>query len=465
MRFISLPLVLLFACNPSPGDDTTGETDSPVESDTPADSDAADTDETDLADTDVAPPVSFCRAWYDCPGEEICDLPTGRCEVRSVWTEARASITSFRPPVGAPGDVLVVDGTRLSVTPIGNPDPLRLGIGDDLVPLYPTVKPDSTRLIAIIPEGAQGAVRVTNENGAVIESATPFVLGEPGVFACDETSPAATGTPGGDIDAVGPHAAGYVDIEGIGARIYYPASCGGVRRPAVPGTYPLVGILHSDGTGFIQHEYIAQRLATWGIISAMVYRPAPPAETEVPPETVDDLSLRFGELVGNQIGQRHPAMAGLVTSDDVAWIGHGRGAARIQVLLQGDANLRSKTRGGVFLGAIEETGQVPGLFLLVHGSRDLQSLGFLANLAWNRQEAPKWRLNITGGNHSLHTDHKVWTGFLDQQAEISRRRQLKLITTFVLPLMQRAFELDEPFAYVLDDPLRLSGTTVARELP
>jgi hypothetical protein len=421
---------------PSPGDDTAG----PPEDPPPEPSDGA---------------FDGCRNLTACPGTDVCDLALGRCEPRSDWTTPTSQLFAFHPPEVAEGDLLVIDGTRFFSSLFGARS-VEVDIGGQPAPLYPSADPDDTRVLVTPPAGAAGELRLTTADGDVLVAPTPLAAASSGVIPCDGTTPTGAGVPGPSVDDAGPHAAGFVDLGALRARVFYPAQCGSVRRPPVPGRYPLVMLMHGNGAGFMAMEYLGQLLATWGFVSVQAHSihddvPITDAQVSHLLEVLD--TVRDADL-----GAAHPVLAGLSTTAEVGFVGHSRGTARTENVLA--AGLDAHTVAVVFLGVVDDGLPVTGLYLQIDGTHDRQSPGFGANQAWSRGPRPKWRVTIDGGNHSLFTDHVVWTGFLDDQPTVSRRDQQRTVTRFTLPLMQRAFGLDELFADQLDATPPIPGLTV-----
>jgi dienelactone hydrolase len=394
-----------------------------------------------------------CRSWTACKTSgHVCNLALGRCEPRSDWIAPGAALFSFHPLEVAAGDVLVLDGTILWSNIFFPSATVR--IGGVKVSTYPPLL-DNTRLLVPVTAGLKGAVEVTTDAGKKLTAKLQLKQSVQGVIACDGTTPTASGKPGASAGAAGPHGAGHVDLKGHVARLYYPAVCGGNRRPGVKGTWPLVVLMHGNGAGYLHYDYLGQFLATWGLVALLPdakvdYKASDPVA--ISPAQVQTLSAVIKALHDKDLGGAAPHLAGIRAGKQLAWIGHSRGTARIQAVQGAEAALSAATKASIFLGPVDDGKVVPGHFLLLAGGQDAQSPAFIYDAAYLRQKAPKWKVLIPGGNHSLFSDHKVWTGFLDKKPTVTRAQQIAIITSFALPLLQRAFGLPQPFSKQLDSP-------------
>lgn len=408
-----------------------------------------DTDpEPDLPDTDPDPDTTtgFCRAITDCLINEVCNFALGRCEPRGIAPEPELTVFGFHPLAGAPGDLLVIDGRRFYATMMGAMN-VSVSIGGTQVSAFGAAA-DENRVLLPVTANIAGVITVSGEGGLFDSSDTAFVQTATGVLQCDGSTPYASGVAGATVDDMGPYAVGYVDFLDIDTRLFYPAACGGIRRPAAAGTWPFVAILHGNGALHINYEYLAGMLASWGFVSVM---PASEHNNEYDQEVINNLRSIIARFRGKDISAEHPCLAGVSTTADIAMVGHSRGCARMQGVWDEDADVAAHGLATVFLGPADENIVAPGLFMTIGGTEDQQSFPYAVQAAYDRQHAPRWKFMIQGGNHSLFSDHKVYSMF-DGAAQIWRRQQLRVVTSFVLPLMQRAFGQDEPFGDRLDNP-------------
>jgi len=419
-------------------------TDAPEEELPEVDVDDTADPEPDTPDIDTG--NEFCSAITDCLINEVCNFALGRCEPRGIMAEPEIAVFGFHPLAGSAGDLLVIDGRRFFASMMGGLS-VTVSIGGAATG-FGTADADENRILVPVPQNAAGLVTVNGEGGLIASADIPFTVAPAGVLACDGSTPDASGVDGATVDNMGRYAVGYVDFLAINARMFYPAACGGLRRPAAPGTYPFVPILHGNGALHINYEYLAGMLASWGYVSIM---PLSDHNNEYSQEVIDNLRSIIARFRGKDISAEHPALAGIVTTADIAMVGHSRGCARMQGVWDEDADVAAHGVASVFLGPADEQIVVPGLFLAIGGTEDQQSFPYNLEGAYDRQSAPRWKFMIQGGNHSLFSDHKVYSSF-DGAPQIWRRQQLRVVTSFVLPLMQRAFGKAEPFADRLDNP-------------
>lgn len=411
----------------SPLEAGTDSQDEPVSSDDVAGSDTPD----EAADSDVPEGPSTpwaCRSWDDCADNTICDFALGRCERRDTAIAAQLGLYDFKPPAGTAGDVMVVDGCRFFQ---GFPAPVKVTIGSSTIPAVA----DENRALITLTSDESGTVGVIGKGGATA-SGGEFTQSGQGILDCDDTTASATGVPGSSVFDSGPYAAAYVDDAQRRNRVYYPSTCGSVRRPPVGGTHPLVSLLHGNGAIYLNYEYLAQFLATWGFVSIM------PDEAEESGNTA--LRAIVESYVGVDLGAHIPILSGVSTTPQIAHIGHSRGAGRMQDITA-NGLLSAATVASVFLGPVDNGTTVPGLFMTISATKDGQSPTSFSNDAYSHQSAPKWHVSIHGGNHSLFADEKVWTAPLDGAAEITRTQQFRIVAAFVLPLLERAFDMTEHF--------------------
>lgn len=418
--------------------------------------------------TDPGPVVdTFCRSFEDCEEDEVCEFSLGVCQRRGTWKDTSIAMYGFHPAAATAGDVLVVDGTAFYLPGFigGAPKNIRIGSVNVGGTQYLA---DENRILIKVTAQMQGVIQVTDMSGSKALLPTHFRQAPAGEIACDGSTPAASGVPGPDPRHVGPHAAGYVDLrDGLDTRIFYPAECGSIRRPARRGTWPLVMILHGNGANHLQHEHLAQLLATWGFVSVMpsTLQNMANQEQEALVEQVMPLVVR---VRGQDLGGEHPVLAGVVTTEDVAWVGHSRGTGRSEELILADSDLAAHTKGAIFLGPVDDGEAVPGLLMVFGGGKDTQSGPSNYNGPYDDHDGPKWLITLPGGNHGSFCDHKVYGygalgGMGDLEPTITRHKQLTVVETFGLPMMQRAFGLDEPFGDVLDSPPTDPDYTVKHE--
>ncbi|MCA9672785.1 MAG: hypothetical protein KC503_44640 [Myxococcales bacterium] len=404
-----------------------------------------------------------CRAFADCPAGTVCNFSLGRCDRRLDWTASSAAFISYHPLAVAPGDVLVIDVARLWQSFLFPPASIDVRVGTQTLAAYGDVL-DDTRVVVPIAAAVSGTIELKTDTGQLLRSTRPLAAAtSSGARACDGDTPTARGSAGAAPDATGPHAAGYLDLAAHVGRLFYPARCGGARRPAITGTHPLVVLLHGNGAGYMAHEYLGQLLASWGFVALMPDAKvdySAPDPVAIAAQQTQTLLAAIGAVRDRDLGALAPQLAGVVTSPQVAFVGHSRGTARIQHVVGADAALRNATVATIFLGPVDDGDVVPGLFMLFSGDADAQSPPLVWGAAWARQGKPKWRIELHGGNHSLFTDHKVWTGFLDGQPTLARAQQMAIVARFSLPLLQRAFNLQQPFKAVIDSPQSSAQYTV-----
>lgn len=390
-------------------------------------------------DLPVQPQDSFCRGWQDCIGADVCDLALGRCERRETLPATAMEIFAIKPPAAASGDRLVIDGQRFYVG-IWDMLFIKVAIGAAEVSYF-QMEADENRIVIPLAAGMTGPVKVTGSGATATSKDALKAAPGSGTLACDSSVPKASALPGKDVTRAGAYAAAYVDHPPFEARITYPAQCGSLRRPAVQGTYPLVVLLHGDGATYLNYEYLAQFLATWGFVSVM---PAASDPAKIKP-VID-------QMRGIDLGTIAPQAKGVLTTSKVALVGHSKGSSRLQTLVA-DPALWSATVASVFLGPVDDGTKVPGHFMVLGATGDKQSGPAYVDAAYARQPSPKWKVTILGGNHSLFTDHKVWFGPLfDDAPTITRTDQITTVTSFVLPLLERAFGSTEHFPGQLDAP-------------
>lgn len=407
-----------------------------------------------VSDTDATNDGSqmgeFCRSIDDCANDEVCNLTLGRCDSRDSWKTGKPALYSFHPLSGAVGDKIILDGSVFYSSMLSTFS-VRADIGGKQIAggLLNTVS-DENRIVGNIVEGANGNVRVVfGDGGGTKTYAGQFTLNSGGVLACDGSTP-------GRLEAgttprmTGPFAAGYVDVDTESTRIFYPAECGSNRRPGVPGEYSTVIILHGNGATHIQYEYLGQLLASWGFVAAMPM-------TEGNNQWSDEATRQIDSVVDlvrgkADLGSVHPVLSGVSTTNKCAFIGHSRGCGRIEEYFTDyKSSISADFVGAVYLGPAHDNIKIPGAFMVFGGGKDGQSFKTYSESAFERQDTPKWKFWMEGANHSNFCDHKVYYS-LDGQPTFTRHEQLAIVQTFVVPFMQRIFGLDEPFAFLLDNP-------------
>jgi len=442
-----------FEEQPSDGDSEIYEEELPVDGDETPDGDS---------DSDSHNGFTPCTGLGDCPPEEVCELSLGRCEYRKSLISYEIELYSFHPEAVAPGDLLVIDGNGFMGTNPLSLIPPFVHIGNDTVGgnfLDVNVSADGNRILVNVNKELSGRISVTVNGYTSNLSADALGVAAGGLIACDGSTPEATFETDNDLLGVGPYAVGYLDFLDQDMRVFYPAQCGSIRRPPVEGQYPLVVILHGNGSQHIQYEYLAQLLATWGYISLM---PESESENDSPPEVHHFIYDRIEPFLHADLGEVNAVLEGLSTTAEVAMIGHSRGCARMQNTWNLDDELKGNAVASIFLGPAEDDIVAPGMFMVIGASKDGQSFSWNFNGSYNRQSAPKWKVWLEGGNHSLFGDHKVYTSF-DGVPTITRAEQLQITASFVLPLLERAFSLEEHWPEMLDNPPASSIYSVTSE--
>jgi len=437
-------------------EDPTETPDLPPEQDLESDPDPEVDNEPEGLEDDVQPAV-FCTRVDECLINEVCNFSLGRCEPRAIWVENVTSVFSFHPLAAAAGDQLVIDGRAFYTSLLGSFN-FSVTIGSQTYTSFNLALADENRIVISLPSGfAGGAITVTAEGGAQAQAEGSVTVAATGVISCDGSTPAASGLTATALGHVGPYQAGYVDIAAHSMRLYYPSQCGGLRRPPSTGVWPLVVMLHGNGCNALNYEYLLEFLATHGFISI---NPASNSTNSYDEEVINGIAAAIEAVRGKELSSLHPVLAGLTATSQAAFVGHSRGTGRMEDVYDTRSAIRENAVASIFLGPVENGTKARGLFLLLAASGDLQALpGFMSTI-YNRQDAPKWMVMIEGGNHSLFTDHKIWSGIGDQAAQIWRQQQHQVVLDFSLPLLQRAFGRAEPFAAQLDNPPQSSLYTV-----
>lgn len=407
-----------------------GPVDAPLQDRGPSDAPAS---PDDGGATDPGSPANdFCRRTDACMAGEVCNLSTGRCERRAVAFGGTIEVWNFEPRVAAPGDTLVVDG-KVFYAGIGLPGSVKVYVAGKAL----AASADENRATARLGAFNLGAVTVTGSGGSAF-APVPITPGPSGVVACGPTDPPPHAGPALDPADPGPHAAGFVDFtDHGGGRTYYPATCGGVRRPPDAGTFPVVVICHGDGALPLNYEYLGWHLASWGFVSLIPNT----SDTSEIAALANDPASAFGGPIPSPP---------LDLDSGVVLVGHSMGTSRIEEAWPQFAAVA----GVVYLGPVNRD-KVPSVPLLYFGAtNDLQSRpSQYAPLVYGKHPGPKVEVIIQGGNHSGFTDHKVWLGALsDDPMTIERSRQHVLVQQFTLPFVQRVLGGPEPFADYLAAP-------------
>lgn len=377
----------------------------------------------------------FCRAFYECESGETCDFATGRCEKRLDHPGAKMEIFQFKPLIAAKGDVVLVDGMNLMMSFWDAKESLSIKIGDAKIP-RDNIFPGENRIAFVAGSQTNGYITVESDVGAFTYKTESLKETNLGTVKCSGITPDATGKDGANPFESGPHAAGYIDFNGAEYRVYYPASCGGVRRPPIKGKFPLALILQGDGAHYLQYEYLGQFLATWGFISVSARS-----------EDYHYLTGLLRSLLGKDLSARSKHFDGVSTESKAALIAHSRGMARITEMISSDKSLKNSIAATAALGpVVDKIKTAPGMFLMVTASGDIQCAPRMADAIFEAQKPPKWRMLIKGGNHSLFTDHKIWIGMgLDESPSVSRAYQHSIAASITLAVLQHAFYMKEPF--------------------
>lgn len=420
---------------------------------------------------DPGPPTpTFCRSFAECGAGDVCVLSLGECQGRSTWIETTTGLYGIHPREVAVGDVLIIDGKRFDRGSSSSLPSARIGttnFGSSMIQY------DENRIMVPISQASSGELRVwTYYNGTVTMVWDGVIAAAPtGIVPCDDQTPPATYEPGTRPDMTGPYGAGYVDLgDATRTRVYYPAQCGSVRRPPIDSevAWPLVCILHGNGAQHLQYEYLAELLASWGFVSFVPQTLQNMAGEEFE-SMLAELMPVIEKMRGQDLDALHPALVGVRTTPDIAFIGHSRGTGRAEEAIGADADLNAHAVGFVFLGPVDDDEKVPGHFIVFGGAKDAQSKPAIYNGIYANQDPPRYKVDFPGGNHGSFCDHKVYgyvpLGMLigDSEPLIPRSLQLQIVQRFTLPLLQRAFGLDEPFAEVLDSAPDTTEFTVTRD--
>ena len=330
----------------------------------------------------------------------------------------------------------------------------KVSIGNWSLSQFQGLTLDQNRIVFTLPVGVEGNVTITRyfQDGDEIgdESLTwpePLVANmvPDAVNQCGSDNPQASGLDGNTAFDMGPYAASYTDVHAPDSetRVYYPAHCGGLRTPPAYGLFPFVLLLHGDGCGHINYEFMAQHLASWGFMSA-----SPPTEDGALLIQVLNTGLNTPE---NWL----PALAGHAYGEKTVIMGHSRGSERTEFMMID--NNETRVHGVIFLGPVNQ-GYVLGVpSLMLSATKDLQAFPSSVHSLWASQTTPRYYAEILGGNHSQFTDDKHWEGtfggfFDDGYATIPRNRQLMLVQALSLAFIQKMFLQTELFPHWLTNP-------------
>lgn len=387
-------------------------------------------------------PAGFCKGWSDCPSDFVCNLSSGACELRASSSNVQPVVYYLTPHTGGKGDYFIIDGQNFYQNIFAGYLTITVKVGDYEVPKDDMFVED-TRIAFKLPEGVSGAVTVINKSGFV-KKTEMFLKQNPNqVYECDQTTPKASGKAGLSPIEIGPYAAGYVDDSSNLLRIYYPAKCGGLKRPGAAGIYPLIAILHEDDSMHLNYNYLGDFLATWGFVSVSIATQNPAT-----------IAKKISALLGKELKSVSSALEGVSTSGKLALIAHGHGGKRLGSVLTSDKELVKAAACAIFLAPVAVAKidyQLPAM--VVGASEDRLSRPKDYNGLYASLKKTKYRLLIRGGNHSFFTDNRVWYGFnADLDSSITRAVQFSLVSAFALPFLQRKIGLPESFPSWLENP-------------
>jgi hypothetical protein len=204
---------------------------------------------------------------------------------------------------------------------------------------------------------------------------------------------------------------------------------------------------------FINFDYIGQLLATWGIVTVSM-------KAEVNSEDATVLLTRLKTLVPGfinmDLGARHSAMTGVYTSDKMAYLVFGTGADSLNQAMSSEGGnvLKNKAVAAIAMAPSVKLDKVgASYFMTLFGPNDKIANTTFAGTSYDNYDSPKWKVQIVGGNHSLFTDHQIYygggyvpTNDGDPGDNIMRRDQMYDSMSMILPLLQKAFGMDEPFS-------------------
>ncbi len=424
-----------------PGDLVSADADS-LESD--SGSNDADVDAFQPADImgdeggDIGPVEQPCVRATACGAAATCNLCSGLCEERSPgW--GSLEVLSAYPLQGASGDFIVVDGAGYSMFASAT-------IGGVSV----TSEKDENRAVVTRKDGATGTLKVGSASfSEQIETSSEYA----GLQTCKPQDPPATGVIPVDPSEIGPYAVGFTDYNKSFSkvRIYYPATCGGLRRPPASGQFPFVMFMHGDGYIPMNFEYLARHLASWGFLTAV------PAD--------GDYSIMDKGRTSPQ--DWFAPLAGMATGGDAAIICHSKGAEYTHEL--GLSDVKAVVfLGPVFTSAIEDP-YAMSLFpiqgLVLGWSEDGQVNTDKCYDVYEDLETPKYVVMIKRGTHGQFLDDKMWEPPSDGSGPyITRNRQHELTQAFTLAYLQRVFGQTESYSSWLAAPGLADELTFASDL-
>jgi dienelactone hydrolase len=380
-----------------------------------------------------------CVRATDCGVEDACNFMTGRCEPRATSRGDTPRFIFLHPVEAAPGDFLILDGEGyFGFFP--NPS-ISLEIGSSSYGLL-SMEVYQNRMLLVRETETSGPAVFTSNDGTARWDDPPVVTAA--AYAdpqdCGPEDLPATGAFPDQAAKIGPYAAGFADSrQNGGLRLFYPAQCGGLRRPPAVGTFPVVLILHGDGAASINYEYLGRHLATWGFI----------ALCPVSAETADLRAILADAL-------DHPerflsALAGRSAGGTAAAVGHSKGAERASLMFKD-----GETRIGavILLGPCSADSLLPVCGMVFGATGDLQSIPIDYNYNYSVLAPPRYLIVLQGGNHSQFTDHRHWEGLAggDLMPTMTRNRQFEIVQGFTLAFLQRTFGQEERFPQWLQNP-------------
>lgn len=374
---------------------------------------------------DPGPGPAPCARATACGPRATCNLSTGQCEARAAGWSPFALLSAV-PAEGAPGDFLVIDGAGFGLftgVQVGGASLQKDG--------------DENRIVAVRGAGTNGTLKVGNATWD-----TPIATSEAlaDVQACRPTDPPATGVVPVDPAEIGPWAVGFADrtggLFGAQVRVYYPATCGGLRRPPADGKFPFVAFVHGDGYVALNFEYLARHLASWGFLAAI-------------PGNVDYAVVKTGRTAP---GDWFAPLAGHQAGGDAAIVCHSKGAEYTHDL--GLANIGAV----VFLGPVYTIEDPYGsLFpiqgLVLGGSEDGAPTADRCRDVYDQLRSPRYMVMVKRGTHGQFLDDKMWEPPSDGSGDyVARNRQHEIVQAFTLAYLQRVFGMPEAFPGLLSDP-------------
>lgn len=396
-----------------------------------------------------------------CPRNSLCNVSTGKCVYMGTGVSDSPVIHTVYPTYLAPGDTVLIDGDGLYMEALDSSRVWKDGrwqideqvvvlstikIGDKIVPSKYIAEPDECRMIVRVPEGFSGpvSIEILPPDGRVYTAVSKEVLRttrKPKEFqdCSNPRLPKATGKPGIEPQSVGPYASAYFDTQhmDINLRIHYPAQCGGLRTPVAAGKFPLVAILHGRGSAYLNYEFLARHLATWGFVVVLT--------DAVDIDVVDTLLTQ----IVTKPAQVVTALAPHIDPGGILLIGHSRGGTRASNLL--DHALGPHIKGIVMLAPFNPTRLSDRPLLLISASEDVQAHPASVEGFFERHKSQTWHFGIRGGNHSQFTDRRHWdrTEGLDGKATLPRNLQHDIIRGVVLAFAQKVYGQTELFPEVI----------------